>query len=92
MEQSQMITALEDFGRTLTPPSQIAALLDVNEDSLKLALNRTGSAERHAYLKGLALTANKLRQNNIDLANAGSPDAIRSCFRSMQRMMEELGE
>jgi len=81
---------IEELAAKLTPPSQMAALLDVNEDSLRLALSHHGSPARIAFMRGMANTANKIRENNIELANAGSPDAIHSCFSSMREMLSDL--
>ena len=86
----ELCNKIEEMASKLVPPSEMAALLDVNEDGLRLALNRHGSEVRKAFLRGMANTANKIRETNIDLANAGSPDAIRSCFSSMQHMLNDL--
>jgi hypothetical protein len=91
-EKAEIIEMIEKMASQLTPPSQMAAILNINEDSLKLAITRHGSKTRIAFLRGIAKTADKLRQNNIDLANAGSPDAIRSCFASMHDMINDLSE
>lgn len=87
-----IIPKIEEMARDLVPPSQMAALTDVNEDSLRMALNRHGSPARKAFLRGMATTANQIRKNNIQLAGAGSPDAIRSCFQSMRDMINDLDE
>lgn len=92
MENTAVIKQIEDYASRLVPPSQMAALMGVNEDGLKLALNRHSSEERTAFLRGIALTATQIRENNIELANAGSPDAIRSCFASMREMLNDLSD
>lgn len=89
---SEYIERIEELAGVLTPPSQIAVLIGVDEDSLKLALSRHGSAERTAFLRGMAATADKIRRNNISLANAGSPEAIRSCFSAMNTMLDDLSD
>lgn len=91
-KRTEYIERIEELARVLTPPSQIAVILGVNEDGLKLALSRHGSSERTAFLRGMAATADKIRRNNIDLANAGSPEAIRSCVASMNIMLDDLSE
>lgn len=83
---------IEQLAAQLTPPSQIAVLLSINEDQLRLAISRHGSDTRQAFMRGLAATATKIRQNNIALADAGSPDAIRSCFQAMREMIDDLNE
>lgn len=91
-EVNSLCPRIEELAAMLTPPSQMAALLGVNEDGLKLALSRHGSEARTAFMRGMANTAAKIRENNIELANAGSPDAIRSCFSSMREMLNDLGD
>lgn len=81
---------IEELAARLTPPTEMAVVLNINEDSLKLALSRHGSPARQAFIRGKAKTAAKIRQNNIDLANAGSPDAIRSCLQAMREMVDDL--
>lgn len=81
---------VHDLAASLTPPTQIAVLLNLNEDALKLELTRHNSKLRNAFMLGIAETTQNIRKNNIDLASAGSPDAIRSCFESMRNMLNEL--
>ena len=40
----------------------------------------------------MSATADKIRRNNIELANAGSPEAIRSCFAAINRMLDDMEE
>ena len=86
----EVCSKIEELASKLVPPSQMAALLDLNEDGLKLALNRHSHPARKAFLKGMANTANKIRATNIELAETGSPDAIHGCFNSMREMINEL--
>lgn len=86
----ELLTKVEELAKILTPPSQMAVLLNVNEAVLINELSRHNSQLRHSFLRGLANTATDIRKNNIDLATAGSPDAIKSCFESMKDMLNEL--
>lgn len=85
-----VIDKIEELASQLTPPTEIAVTIGIDEDSLMLALNHHGSPERKAFMRGKAKTANAIRQNNIELANAGSPDAIRSCLHALRQMRDEL--
>ena len=78
------------MAENLVPPSQMAAVLNVNEDELVASLSRHGSDFRNAYLKGIYNTASDIRMANLGLAKAGSPDAIRACMSHMQEMLNEL--
>lgn len=90
--ETNITPQIEEMAERLTPPSQMAAMLGVSEDGLKLALSRHGSPERTAFLRGMAATAAKIRENNLALARAGSPDAIRSCLTAMREMINDLDE
>ena len=88
--EDETITKIEELASVLTPPSQMAAMLGIDEDILKHKISIHGTKERMAFLKGMSATADKLRRNNIELANAGSPEAIRSCFAAMNRMLDDV--
>lgn len=81
---------IEELAKSLTPPSQIAAMLNINEDRLKLSLSLHGSPERKAFLRGMAETAAEIRKNNLALARAGSPNAILSSLLSMREMINDI--
>lgn len=92
MEDKYLTDKIEGMAAVLTPPSQMAAMLDMDEDALKFKLKTHGTEERKAFLRGMSATADKLRRNNIELADAGSPEAVRSCFSAMNRMLDDLEE
>lgn len=85
-----LIQRIEELARQLTPPTEISYLLDINEDQLKLDLNTHGSNVRRAFYRGLSTTANELRCNNIELANAGSPAAVASCISDFKQMLVDI--
>ncbi len=72
----ETIARITDLAADLTPPSEIAALLGIDEDLLRLELADKGSPVRRAYLKAKAETALMLRRREIDLARVGSPLAV----------------
>lgn len=72
----EIIDRIAGYAADLTPVSEIAALLDINEDMLRLALSETGSEVRRAYLKAKAETAHMLRRQELEFAKVGSPLAI----------------
>ena len=90
MISKDLYPKIEEMAEQLVPPSQMAAVLDVNEDELILALSRHNSECRKIYLRGIYKAAQEIRVANLGLAKAGSPDAIRSCISSMQEMLNEL--
>lgn len=72
----EIIERIAGYAADLTPVSEIAALLDINEDMLRLALSDIGSEVRRAYLKAKAETAHMLRRQELEFAKVGSPLAI----------------
>ncbi|MCM1356526.1 MAG: hypothetical protein NC212_09000 [Staphylococcus sp.] len=73
---NEIIEQIAAYAADLTPVSEIAALLDLNEDALRLALADTGSEVRKAYIKAKAETAHMLRRQELEFARVGSPLAV----------------
>ena len=67
----KVFAAHNALAKVLTPISEMAALLDLNEDMLRLAINDKSSPVRRVYLKAKAETAHKLRKQEIELAEVG---------------------
>lgn len=72
----EKIDEIASLAADLTPVSEMAAILDVNEDELRLALSDHGSDVRRAYMKAKANTALMLRRQEIEFARVGSPLAV----------------
>lgn len=73
---SSKINDIAELAAALTPVEDIAALLDINEDMLRMELATPQSPVRRAYLKARAQTALMLRKQEIELARVGSPLAV----------------
>ena len=71
-----MIEQVSGLASDLTPVSEIAALLDIDEDSLRAELASPGSPLRRAYMKAKAKTALMLRRQELEFAKVGSPLAV----------------
>lgn len=72
----QMIEQVSGLAADLTPVSEIAALLDLDEDQLRAELASPGSELRRAYMKAKAQTALMLRRQELEFAKVGSPLAV----------------
>jgi hypothetical protein len=72
----EILIKIEEYAGLLTSISDIAVLLDINEDELRddIALKTTQVSLR--YRKAKASTELQLRRQEIDLAKLGSPIAI----------------
>lgn len=71
-----LISRIAELAADLTPVSEIAVLVDVPEDDLRLELADVSSPVRMAYYRAKAETANALRHQEIALARLGSPLAV----------------
>lgn len=72
----ELIQNIRELAEALTPVSDIAALLDVDESLLRDELSNKLSPLRRAYIKGKATTALALRKQELELAKVGSPLAV----------------
>lgn len=72
----EIIQQVAELAEALTPPADIAALLDIDIDVLRAELSMKGSPVRTAYMKGKAKTALALRKQELELARVGSPLAV----------------
>ncbi len=72
----EFIHNVRELAEALTPVSDIAALLDVDESVLRDELGNKLSPVRKAYDKGKATTALALRKQELELAKVGSPLAV----------------
>lgn len=70
------INDIAELAAALTPVEDIAVLLDIDADELRMQLADTSSPVRKAYLKARANTALMLRKQEIELARVGSPLAV----------------
>ena len=68
----------------------MSALLDIEETELRDDVNTTGHPARRAFLKGYAETALRLRRQNLDLVDAGSPAADEACRGYLRRMIRDI--
>ena len=87
---SDLLTKIQDLSSHLTPPAEISALLDFDETEFKNDINTPGHPARRAFLRGFSETALRLRKQNIDLVNAGSPAADEACRGYMRRMIRDI--
>jgi hypothetical protein len=67
---------VEELAKFLTPISEIAILMDVRPDDLRLAIRDRNSEVSRAYYRAKAETSLTLRKQEIELANVGSPLAV----------------
>lgn len=71
----EQLQRLEELTRGLTPLEDMAVLLDLDEVEMRLLLDADDMPAAKIYRKTKAEMALKIRQNDIDLAENGSPTA-----------------
>lgn len=81
---------IEELASKLTPITEISALLELNEIKFRDDVNTPGNPARIAFYKGFAATALKIRERNMQLAEAGSPAADEALCSYIKRMMNDL--
>ena len=72
----EQIDELQNYAESLTPISDIAVLMDVDAFELRAAIADGSNAISRAYRLGKAKTMLRIRQNELQLADAGSPLAV----------------
>lgn len=85
-----LLTKIQELAGHLTPLQEISALLELNETELRTDINTMGHPARVAFMKGYAETALKLRKQNLDLVDAGSPAADEACRGYLKRMIRDI--
>ena len=87
---SDLLTKIQDLSSQLTPPQEISTLLDFDETEFKADINTPGHPARRAFMKGYSETALRLRKQNLELVDAGSPAADEACMGYLRRMMRDI--
>lgn len=73
---TEQIKQIEELAAILTPISDMAVLLDVDVDELRNEIRYRKSPASRAYYRAKAETSKRLRQQELELANVGSPLAV----------------
>lgn len=74
----------------MTPISEMSVLLDIKEDDLREEILKPSSELHRAYYLGMATVKQQLRKNELDLAAAGSPQAVQRTHEYLNQMLEEI--
>lgn len=73
---TEQIEKIKELAACLTPVSDMAILLDMDVDALRLEIRNRNTPVSRAYHYAKADTALRLRKQEIELANVGSPLAV----------------
>ena len=80
---------LAQLTEQLTPISDIALLLDVPEGDLRDAVSDFENPVSLAYRKAKARLTLQMRQQDIELAEAGSPSAAEAMRSHLLKMLQD---
>lgn len=81
---------MQDLAETLTPISEMSVLLGIKEDELHDEVVNPASELRRVYYLGMAKVKQQIRKNELDLAAAGSPQAVQRTHEYLDKMLEEI--
>lgn len=83
---NEQISRIKELAGYLTPISDIAVLMDLDVDELRLDIQNRTSDVSKAYFKGKAESQLTLRQQELELARVGSPLAVQMAAGYMLNM------
>lgn len=76
MYNQEEIQKISELASELTPPREIAILMDIDADTFMAQLANKYSEAHKAYFKAKAETAHMLRKQELEFARVGSPLAV----------------
>lgn len=76
MYTRDQIQKISELASELTPPREIAILMDIDIDTFMAQLANRYSEAHKAYFKAKAETAHMLRKQELEFARVGSPLAV----------------
>lgn len=87
--EPKQISEIEELAKQMTPISDIAILLSVDENQLKRDIRNVQTDVSKAYRRGKADVLLRLRKADIELAENGSPQAGVSIRAYLKKMFED---
>lgn len=83
---AEQLTRIKELASYLTPISDIAVLMDLDIDELRMDLMDRSSDVSKAYYKSKAEALLELRKQELELARVGSPLAVQMAAGYMMTM------
>ena len=87
---TDLLQQIKRLAAKLTPITEISVLLGLNEIELRDSVNTMGHPARQAFYEGMAETALKVRERDLQLAEAGSPSADEALKNYLRNMINDL--
>lgn len=86
----ELLQKIEEEAKRLMTPSEISALLGIDESEFIDDINTIGHPARIAFFHGVAVTAREIREDIRDAARAGSPFSVSECLSLMERQLSSV--
>lgn len=86
----ELLNKVQELAENLTPISEMSVLLDIKEDVLREEILDPASELRRVYYLGMAKVKQQIRRNELELAAAGSPQAVQRTHEYLNKMIEEI--
>lgn len=83
----ELLKRIEEEAGRMMNPTEISALLDIDEAELIDDINTLGHPARNAFFHGVAATAREIREYIRDAARAGSPFSVSECLHQIERQL-----
>ena len=83
------LNEIEEMATNLTKISDIAIILDIDENDLRRDIADPKSDASRAYRKGKAKCLYEIRRNEIEQAEAGSHESAASVIRYTKQMEDD---
>ena len=83
------VSAIARLAAELTPVREMAALLGIDEDALRLELSDRSPAARAVYCRARAGTATRPRRQELEFARLGSPLAVQLTGEYLREMTSD---
>lgn len=83
---SDQLVLIRELAGLLTSVTDMAALMDIDEDMLRMELMAPDSEAGRIYRKAVAETALEIRRQELQFARMGSPAAVQSAAAYLASM------
>lgn len=84
-----MLQQIEQYASIFLPISDMAAILDVQTERLRMDIANKSTAVSKAYHKGKAASRVKLLHQEMQLAYVGSPLALENTQKNLMAMEDD---
>ncbi len=85
----EMLTQIEQLASIFLPISDMAVILDVHAEKLRMDINNRQTEASKRYFRGKAASKVKLHHQEMQLAYVGSPLALETAQKNLMAMEDD---